>query len=358
MMSAWFVASISDEQSFWANSGLVLLAGLLAILIFRQQPQSLLKNDTLRLTLVWMLSVALFGVVFRWSVQHVVYFILNTWIIGVVMIWVPRRWHEEVPMRQSLAELRQQHHLIRLWLRYRIEDRYSQTFLGILWIVLLPLSTSLVLAFAFDQLMGVRTGADGVSSLSFLLSGIVIFGVFRDLILKAKGALLSAKGVISQVYFPREILIVLVLGETLIDFVFVFFAMVVINSMHGLYPNGYYVWLPIPLLILVMLTTGTAFFLSWLSLKIRDLQQLITVVMQLLFYLMVLYSPQRAAGDYDMLLKMIPLTSIIGVFRDIVLFGRNPDWVSLYYPFIVGCVLMYVGYSYFKAHEDRIMDFF
>jgi ABC-type polysaccharide/polyol phosphate export permease len=178
------------------------------------------------------------------------------------------------------------------------------------------------------------------------------------MVLKAKESLLGATSIISRVYFPREIIIILVLGETVIDFLFVFAALIVINMTQGIYPNVYYILLPLPILIMTLFSSGLAFLLAWLGLIIRDLQQLLTVLVQLLFYIVVFYAPERVVSDdYAVIINFIPLAPLVTAFRDILLYERMPDLISLYYPLVLGCMLLYFGYVYFKVNEDRFMDF-
>lgn len=294
------------------------------------------------------------------SQLQILYFALATSVLGLSIIVVPGHMRKnaylQLDISNNLIELYRKRGLMFLWLRYRIEARYAQTVLGILWIVLLPLSTALVLAFAFGELLGRGELPSGVPWVSFLLTAIAIFSIFRDTVLKARQTITGAINIIGRVYFPREILILLLLGEVMIDFLFVFIAMLMINAGQGIYPDIHYLLLPIPVFILACLSTGLAFLVSWLSLIIRDLQQLLTVLMQLMFYIVVLYSPERGSSQYGRIINAIPVTPVITAFRDIILFHRNPNFYSLGYPLVLGMALLYFGYVYFKVNEDRFMD--
>lgn len=293
------------------------------------------------------------------SQLQIAYFAIGTFVIGVMTIVLPdryrRRAHQQVDVVDNLTELYQKRGLLGLWLRYRIEDRYAETILGIVWIILLPLSQSAVMAFAFSALLG-RGSIDGVPWIIFLLSGIAPYNIFRDMTIKAKGSILSQRGIIGRVYYPREIINILVMGETIVDFFFVLLALLIIALVQGVHPNINYLLLPIPIVIMVALSLGISFIVSWLSLVIRDFQQLITVLVQLLFYIVVLYSAKTASGvgNYINLIPMIPVVTAV---RDIIIYDEMPNLTSLYYPLVIGMVFLYFGYVYFKANEDRFMDF-
>jgi lipopolysaccharide transport system permease protein len=244
--------------------------------------------------------------------------------------------------------------LLTLWLQLNIQARYTQTILGVIWIILLPLATSLVLSFAFAEVLNVKLD---VPFVSFFLSAIVAWNLFNQGTLNMMRSILASLGLINQVSFPREILVLLAMGEALIDFVFTFCAMLIVNAFNGIWPNANYLYLPLIIAILLCFTTGLGFIISFLSVQIRDIPQLISVVLQLLFYLTpIIFPATRIPAQFRIFTLLNPLTSIIQSFRDIVVYNHPPDVVSLYYPLVIGILLLYTGYTFFKTHENRLAD--
>lgn len=262
---------------------------------------------------------------------------------------------QERTLRAALGRLWAYRALLRLWLRYRIEARYRQLVLGVLWIVLLPLSTALVLAFAFTQLLG--DNALDVPYVAFLLSGQVIFGVFQSIILNAKGGLVDHLDMMKQVAFPREIPLLLNAGEALVDFIFTFLAMLLIHAaFFGLAPNVHFIWLPLVLLGMLALALGLAFVLADLGVRVRDLQNLLAVLVQLLFFMIVLYLPGSGAQQYDQLMMLNPLAQFVVAFRAITIYGHAPDPLGLGLSLLLALLLLIWGYRRFKRREDALLD--
>ena len=50
------------------------------------------------------------------------------------------------------------------------------------------------------------------------------------------------------------------------------------------------------------------------------------------------------------------MVSVIQAFRDVIVYGRAPNLITLNYPLVIGLTLLFVGYVFFKAIEDRIAD--
>ncbi|PJF30829.1 MAG: hypothetical protein CUN51_06490 [Candidatus Thermofonsia Clade 1 bacterium] len=292
------------------------------------------------------------------SQLQLVYFGVAAAAVGVCAIVYPSRINPQQDSGTLLTHLWRLWHnraLLGLWLRYNIQSRYSQTVVGIFWIILLPLAMSSVLALAFSQFL--RINYD-VPFIVFFLAGLVLWQLFSSGIFGGMSAILSRMGLINQVNFPREIVVLLVIGESLVDFCFTFLAFVIVNALNGIYPNVMWLYLPLLLFILVCFTLGVMFFLSCLSLMIRDIPQLVSVVMQLLFYLTpILYPVQNVPEQFRFIFLISPLGLIVQAFRDVTVYGRAPDPLSLYYPLVVALTLLYMGYAYFKANESRLADF-
>jgi lipopolysaccharide transport system permease protein len=257
-------------------------------------------------------------------------------------------------LRFHLSRLWKSRFLLTLWLRYNIQARYTQTILGIMWIIMMPLSTAFVLALAFSEFLRIQFA---VPFVAFFLTGLLPWGLFSQGILTGTRSVVSSLGLASQVNFPREVVVLLALGESLVDMVFTFAATLVINAFYGIWPNLYYIYLPLLLFILVCVLLGLMLFLSCLSVVIRDIPQLVAVILQLLFYVTpILYPTENIPDKFRILILLNPLASLIQAFRDVILYSRAPDIATLVYPLAVGLVLLYLGYNYFKAHEEHLVD--
>jgi ABC-type polysaccharide/polyol phosphate export permease len=256
-------------------------------------------------------------------------------------------------MQSDLKQLWARRALFILWLRYTIQARYTQAVLGILWIALLPLSISVTLAFVFTQVVG-DTRA-GTAFVVFLFAGQLPFNLFSNTILKARASLFAYRGIVKQVAFPREIVVLLAMGEGLVDFVFTFLVVLVVNAFLGVFPQWGYLALPIPLIIIVGQAIGVGLLVSAGSLYVRDLEPLLVVLIQLLFYLVVLIDPSRTSPLVAGVLSLNPLSAPVNAFRQILLTGQM-DWRTLLYPTVLTALLLVAAYRWFKAREGTFAD--
>jgi lipopolysaccharide transport system permease protein len=344
---------------------LAAVSGLTHLVVFLVSPAYRRSaNNTAQWRLIVLLvSMAIAVVTFMliWPqiyLLQLIYFAVSSILLGLIVFVLPSRLAPESignNLGADLSRLWQRRTLLRIWLVYNIRSRYSQALLGIFWIILLPISTSLVLALVFSEI--VRTQVSNVPFAVFVLVGLVPWGLFSYGVITSTRSILSATYVINQVYFPREILVLVTIGEGVLDLLITFLAMILINAANGIWPNALFIWLPVLLLIHISLTLGIMFFVSCLSVLVRDIPPLVAVGMQLLFYLTpIIYPLERLPAKYRILALVNPLAPIVEAFRDIVIQNRPPNWFTLYYPAVLSIALLYVGYTFFKAHEHQFAD--
>ena len=294
------------------------------------------------------------------SLYRVLFFVCSLAFYVAFVYAIPQRFYQQYPtqsIRAYLHELRSRQTLVRLWLAYRLEARYAQTILGILWVVLLPVSISLVLAFTLTQFVGHSGEVANVPYVAFLLAGLAIFEVGRMIILRAQGTLLETTNIINRVYFPREVVLLVMVGEVLVDFGINFIAMIAINALFfQIYPNIFYIFLPVILLIMVAFSLGLALIIGWYGLLISDLQPLLTIIMQLFFYLTVLFDPNNTSATALVLLRFNPFALLVEAFRDVVLYAQPPNILNLAVTGCIALALLYVGYITFKVNENRFVE--
>ncbi len=259
-------------------------------------------------------------------------------------------------LRESLARLWHYRMLILLWLKYNVLSRYSQTVLGILWIMLLPLATSAILALVFSQFL--RMQLTDTPFITFFLTALVPWSLFSQGIFGSTTAILAHMTLINQVPFPREVLVIRTLSESLMDAVFMFLCLLLINALVGVYPQDKMLFLPVIVFIQACGMLGLMFFISAFSVFVRDVPQLVSVLMQLLFYLTpILYPIDFVPPEFRVLLDINPLSFLIQSYRDIILNNTLPDAASLYTALVSALLLLFAGYTFFKAHEHRLADY-
>lgn len=284
-----------------------------------------------------------------------VYFIISGLLLVLLVVPGKPLSAEQIPLREALARLWESRALLRIWVLYNVRSRYAQAILGILWIILLPLSTALVLSLVFSQFM--RFHIQSTPFIAYFLAGFVPWLLFSQAISGAMRSLLGSMGLMNQIYFPREVLVLTALGEAVVDTFFMFVAMLVINFGVGVHPTALYLLLPLLFAVELVFSLGLMFIVGYQSVMIRDVPQLVSVLLQLLFYMSpIIYPVSIVPERYRFLITLNPIAPLVDAFHRVIIYNRTPDWLGVIYVGVMAIGFLAFGYRHFKAREDQFAD--
>src|SRR5690349_12180792 len=96
-----------------------------------------------------------------------------------------------------------------------LKVRYKQTALGIVWVVLQPILTTIVFTVILGRLA--RVPSDNVRYLLFAYAGLMLWSFFSGAITNTGNSLVGNAHIITKVYFPRFIIPVASILARLVD---------------------------------------------------------------------------------------------------------------------------------------------
>lgn len=239
--------------------------------------------------------------------------------------------------------------------------RYRGSFLGLAWSFVTPLLMLAVYTFVFAVVFkakwNVGTEETQVQFAVVLFAGLMIHGLFSEVINRAPGLITSNINYVKKVIFPLEILPVISLSVALfhafISFIILFFACLVC---HGTVPWTF-IFTPVVVLPLVILTLGLAWFLASLGVYIRDIGQTIGIITTVMLFLSPVFFPISALPDtYHILILINPLTFIIEQLRAVMIWGDLPHWQGLGLYFTVSMLIAWLGYFWFQKTRKGFAD--
>ena len=204
---------------------------------------------------------------------------------------------------EEARELWRFRHLVRTLVERDLRVRYKNSVLGIAWTMINPLVQVFVLTVAVSFILG--AGPRNLSA--YIFCATIPWTFFQTAVLDSSTSVLAKLGLLKKVYFPREIPLIATVCQNFVQFlislgVFVVYRFVFTPLLHGgnVAPPLALLWLPVVIVILFLLTLGTAFFVATLNVFYEDVKFILTLTMGFLFYLMpiiyfaenVLYSPR------------------------------------------------------------------
>jgi lipopolysaccharide transport system permease protein len=185
-------------------------------------------------------------------------------------------------LTQSIKELIQNPGVLRALAMRDIRVRYAQTFLGIGWGLLQPLLGLAAVFVLFFRLAGIDSG--GTPYLVFALSGLVLWNFFYYLVTQSSSGLVHMQAMIRKIYFPRLSIPFSKVLVGMVDLLIGTFLLMAFMRYYNLSLTG--IWMIMPAAVITILAAlGIGLIVSAISLRFRDLQQVIPFLLQILFFL-------------------------------------------------------------------------
>ncbi len=238
--------------------------------------------------------------------------------------------------------------------------RYRGASFGLLWSLISPFLMLLVYTMAFGFVMKSRWPGSSGSTMDFaliLFAGLTVHGFFAECFTRAPQLIISNAGYVKRVVFPLDIL---VWSMTLSALFHLLMNMMVLLLLYlcvkgGIHPTA--VLLPVVVLPLVILTVGVGWITSALGVYLRDIGQIAGVIAAAMLFLSSAIIPvESVPASYRMVFELNPLTFIINQVREVVIWGRQPDWAGLGLYTLIASVVAVIGHRLFNKLRVGFAD--
>lgn len=260
----------------------------------------------------------------------------------------------------NLKELWKYRDLVILFVKRDLKNVYKQTVLGPLWIVINPFLSTFVFTVIFGIIANIST--DGIPQFLFYMSGNILWSFFSSCFNRASSTFLSNARIFGKVYFPRFLMPLSGIIYNSITFLvqFVMFAILVaVYALTGanVHPNLIVLALPILLIHIAFLGTGTGLIISSLTTKYRDLNVLVSFGLTLWMYLTpVVYPVSQIPESFRFIMLLNPVAPIVETFRYAFLGSGSFEWFFLLISAAVTAVLLILGMIVFNQVEKNFID--
>ena len=260
----------------------------------------------------------------------------------------------------NLKELWKYRDLVILFVKRDLKNVYKQTVLGPLWIVINPFLSTFVFTVIFGIIANIST--DGIPQFLFYMSGNILWSYFSNCFNRASSTFLSNARIFGKVYFPRLVMPLSGIIYNSITFLvqFVMFAILVaVYAFTGanVHPNLLVLALPVILIHIAFLGTGTGLIISSLTTKYRDLNVLVSFGLTLWMYLTpVVYPVSQIPESYRWIMLLNPVAPIVETFRFTFLGSGSFEWIYLLISAVVTAVILILGMIVFNQVEKNFID--
>jgi ABC-type polysaccharide/polyol phosphate export permease len=231
--------------------------------------------------------------------------------------------------------------------------RFKRSTLGVLWSLVLPLAQLLVLVFLFNKI--VPLNIDDYPA--FVFSALLPWTWFSSCLSSAGSLFINNRDLVRRPNFePSTIVIVNTLSNLLIYLVALPILLAVL-ALDGRSITSNLLFLPFLLFTQGVLIAGLSLIVATLNVFYRDVQQIMSVAIMLLFYMTpVFYSSHSVGENYRFIYILNPISILIESYRGIFFYGQHPDWELLLAANAISVAVFASSYFIYQRQLHRVID--
>src|SRR5208282_2245141 len=240
-------------------------------------------------------------------------------------------------MGRGLADIRQGWMSWRMWLMLAWNDvrrRYRRSGLGQFWLTLSMGTMVGGLGVVYSSLFGV----DVTKYLPYIAVTFVVWGVILPLVTESCNAFVENDNMLRHMYLPRSLFVFRLIARTLIIAAHNVLIIPVVFVYFDVGLNLNILWLTVGLVLVIANGFWFGFFLAIVCARFRDVPQIVTSVMQIMFFITpIMFLPEQLAQRGIAVLKWNPFAYLLEVMANPILGMPPGEWA------LTSCFVMAVA---------------
>ena len=237
--------------------------------------------------------------------------------------------------------------------------RFARSSLGAIWMILQPLAQVAIYALVLSRVLGSRLpGIDNrYAYVIYLTSGILAWSLFAELLSRCLTIFVDNGNLLKKVVFPRICLPLILAGWALVNNLLLAAATLGVFLLVGHPIDSTALWLLVLVPLTLAFALGLGLILGTLNVFVRDVAQVMNVVLQLWFWLTpVVYMPTIVPDEFRAVLNANPMYWIVSSYQNVLLFHKSPDLDHLALTAVISLGLLAVALLLFRRSSAEMVD--
>lgn len=246
------------------------------------------------------------------------------------------------------------------WLTYQLFKRdflaiYKQSFVGIFWAFIIPIIS--VGTFIVLNRSGVFTiGQIDVPYPIYAVLGIAFWQLFSTGLIASSNSLVKAGSMIIRINFSKKSLVIASTGQALVSFLVQIVLVGILFICYKITPNIAALLIPLAILPIILLTLGIGFILSILNGIMRDVGNVLSVLMTFFMFLTPVLYAKPTSGILAHITTYNPLYYLVSAPKDLVLLGTISELQGYLISSTLAVLIFVVCLVVFHLTETRVTE--
>ncbi|MHB8370218.1 MAG: ABC transporter permease [Leptospirales bacterium] len=245
-------------------------------------------------------------------------------------------------------------------IKVEFRARFSRSKLGGAWMIFNPLAQVGIYALVLSHLMSSKipgTNNNKFAYVIYLMAGTLSWSLFSEIVTRCLTIFIDNANLLKKMVFPKICLPFIVFGSALVNNLLLFLAISLVFLALGHWPSLTILWLPLLILMTAMLAIGFGLLLGVLNVFIRDIGQIVPILLQFGFWLTpIVYIPDMLPESYRHLFQVNPMYVVVSSYHDVLVFGRAPEFSPLLLVGILIVFLMIMSFFLFRKASPEMVD--
>jgi homopolymeric O-antigen transport system permease protein len=210
----------------------------------------------------------------------------------------------------------------------------------------------MILTVVFSTIMRIQVDHYAI----FLLSVLLPWTLFSQSLSYGVESIVANGELLKKVYIAKSVFPVAAVLSNIINFFFSLIPLLILLAVLRFPLHWTWIYLPIPLLGLVLFALGCSFFLAMANVFFRDVAHILQVILSAWFYVSpIIYSLDFLPARYRLLFRLNPMLYLLNGFRLAIYYGLLPSLQSVAASLGCGALGLFLGYSIFRRHQDSLV---
>ena len=234
-----------------------------------------------------------------------------------------------------------------------IKRKYARSTLGVIWSVLNPLLTMVVMSLIFSTMF--RRNIENFPI--YYLTGSIFWTLFNTSTNTSMTALVDNKSLLIKAKLPKQIFVLSRIYTALVNFGYTCIAYVMMLVVFRIKPSFAMLLILVDVLFMMLFSVGIGYVLATEYVFFADIKYLYGVFLQLLMFMSAIFYPAESLSEImQKVLKWNPVYDMITFARICVMHGRVPD-ADLWFRIMAWSIGMFLlGLVVFKNKENKVMQ--
>lgn len=231
------------------------------------------------------------------------------------------------------------------------KEKYKRTILGMLWSVLSPMLTFLIMKLIFARFFG----RDIPHYTTYLFSGNVILAYYKEATKGGMNSLMSNAKIFTKINVPKYMFLLSKNVSALVNFGLTLCVYFIYCAFDGIHFGIHTLALIYPIICLLVMCIGIGMILSALYVFFRDIQYLYDVFLTLLTYVSAIFYQIDSFGKFASIFYLNPVYCNIYYFRTVMIEGCLPSPELHFLCAFYAVALLLFGCHIYKKNNHQFL---